>query len=573
MRKKMRLLTILGLACFSLALTGCAVQEAEMAAPAGLNFEVFAAPTDTRTVNSGLSTQWVSGDKFNLFHATAGSTTYTADGAFTVDDVETGHAKGSLSKPVTGASDWYMVYPYTTPGAGSTPKAVLVTVGAAAGVAQVQAGADDMGHLAGTAFPLAGKATSVSADATPSLPVAPIMSVLAVNVSNPGAGTVKVSDIRFQAPEMIVGAFTVDVTGENPVFTTVSASDEALLTVTGGASIPKDENAVFFLGIKPFTASAGSTLTLTVNEEVHSLTLTRPVTFAPGRIKTLNVTLEPSEPDPVGTYFFKRVSSFTPGQKYILVAEETDENENVQLRMAHALPEESSAGRLEAEDVAEDISGVITLPSLENVFTFYESENGVMIRQADGRYLYNTNSSGNSLNVGTTPGTGYYWTVTLDNQGQATILNRSYQVKYNTTASVRAFQRRKTTESGLLPYLYQLQNGDEAVEEFIRNTTVGVYAYDGSDWLYQEGPMQLSIRRGGGETAFRIYEPATYTVLQLTGIPETISVNDALSLRFVRYVQQAATHFSSLSAKVVHIEDGKAWLMAGNGTGFIICIQ
>ena len=362
------MLTILGLAGISLALTECAVQEAEMAAPAGVNFEVFAAPTDTRTVNSGLSTQWVNGDKFNLFHAKTGSTAFSADGAFTVDDEETGHATGSVSTAVTAASDWYMVYPYAS--GVSSPKAVSVKIGATAGAAQVQAEADDMGHLAGTAFPLAGKALGVAAGTTPILPVAPIVSVIAVNLTNPGEGTAHISSIRFKAPEAIVGTFQADITGESPVFTTVSASDEALLTVTDGAAIAKDENAVFFLGIKPFTAAAGTTLTLKVNEEVHSLTLTRPVTFAPGRIKTLNVTLEPSEPDPVGAYFFKRVSSFTAGQKYILVAEETDEDDNVQLRMAHALPEGTSSGRLEAEDVEEDNSGVITLPSLENVFTF-----------------------------------------------------------------------------------------------------------------------------------------------------------------------------------------------------------
>ena len=49
--------------------------------------------------------------------------------------------------------------------------------------------------------------------------------------------------------------------------------------------------------------------------------------------------------------------------------------------------------------------------------------------------------------------------------------------------------------------------------------------------------------------------------------------NDEFDIRLARYVKQAATHISNVSAKVVHVEDGKAWLMAGNGTGFIICLQ
>ena len=168
MRKKMRTSKILGLAILSLALTECAVQEVEMAVPAGINFEVFATPTDTRTVNSGLSTLWVSGDKFNLFHAKAGTTTFSSDGAFTVDDEETGHATGSVSTAVTSASDWYMVYPYA---AGvSSPKAVSVKIGATAGAAQVQAEADDMGHLAGTAISASCTAHSVRASETPASP-------------------------------------------------------------------------------------------------------------------------------------------------------------------------------------------------------------------------------------------------------------------------------------------------------------------------------------------------------------------------------------------------------------------
>ena len=563
------MLTILGLAGISLALTECAVQEAEMAAPAGVNFEVFAAPTDTRTVNSGLSTQWVNGDKFNLFHAKTGSTAFSADGAFTVDDEETGHATGSVSTAVTAPSDWYMVYPYAS--GVSSPKAVSVKIGATAGAAQVQAEADDMGHLAGTAFPLAGKALGVAAGTTPILPVAPVVSVIAVNLTNPGEGTAHISSIRFKAPEAIVGTFQADITGESPVFSPVSASDEAILTIPGGAPLAKGENGVFYLGIKPFTAPAGTTVTLTVNDEVHTLTLTRPFTFAPGKIKTLNLTLDPSDPDSVGTYYFKRVSAFSPGKKYLLVAAETGENDEEQLRMAQAMPAGTSSGRLYCADV-EETDGVITLSSQADAFTFYESENGTLIRQADGRYLYNGNADAN-VRSGTEPNTGYYWTITFSNTGEATIVNRTRQLKYNTASSVRAFQTRKTTESGLLVRLYELQNSDDAVAEFIRKTTPGVYAYEGADWLYEDGSMQLSVRTGSGGTAFRIYEPASFTVIQVTGLPEAVAENDVFDIRLARYVKQAATHISTVSAKVVHLEDGKAWLMAGNGTGIIVCLQ
>ncbi len=569
MRMKMKFVQITALAAGLLALTQCAsVQEVEMASP-GASFEVFASPQDTRTSNEGLSTLWVEGDRFSLFHAKAGSKTYVSDGAFTVDDTETGHATGSVSSLGTGSNDWFMVYPYGS--SATAPTAVPVTVGAASGQAQVQAGPDDMSHLAGETFPLSGMVKGVAANAVPTLPVAPLVSVIAVNVTNPGESDVKITDIQFKAPEAIVGSFKVDVTGDSPVFTPVSASDQASLKVTGGAVLKKDENAVFYLGIKPFIAAGGATLTLTVNDEVHTLTLTRAVSFSAGKIKTVNVTLEPSDPQPQGTYYFKRVSAYSPGRKYILVAAETDDAGDEHLRMALAMPEGTKSSRLYSEDV-EDEGGIITLSSQENAFAFYESENGTLIRQADGRYLYNNNSNDN-VYTGTDLTAGCYWTISYDNQGQAAIVNRQRQLKYNDTETVRAFQTRKTDASGLLIRLYELQNSDDAVEEFIQKTTPGFYNYEGADWLYVDGSMQLSVRTGNGTAAFRIYEPASYTVLQVTGLPETIAENDRLNIRLARYVKQAATHFSDLSVQVVHIADGKAWLMAGNGTGIILCIQ
>ena len=569
MRMKMKFAKISAFAAGLFALTQCAsVQEVEMTSP-GASFEVYASPQDTRTANEGLSTLWVDGDRFSLFHAKAGSKTYVSDGAFTVDDTETGHATGSVSSLGTGSNDWFMVYPY---GSSTTaPTAVPVTVGAASGQAQVQAGADDMSHLAGDAFPLSGKVKGVAADAVPTLPVAPLVSVIAVNVTNPGESDVTITDIGFKAPEAVVGTFKVDVTGDSPVFTPVSASDEASLKVTGGAVLKKDENAVFYLGIKPFTAAGGATLTLTVNDEVHTLTLTRAVSFSAGKIKTLNVTLDPSDPQPQGTYYFKRVSAYSAGKKYILVAAETDDAGDEHLRMALAMPEGTKSDRLYGEDVEEE-NGVITLSSQENAFAFYDSENGTLIRQADGRYLYNNNSNDN-VYTGTDLVAGCYWTISYDNQGQAAIVNRQRQLKYNDTETVRAFQTRKTDASGLPIRLYELQNSDDAVEEFLQNTTPGFYNYEGTDWLYADGSMQLSVRTGNGTAAFRIYEPASYTVLQVTGLPETIAENDRLSVRLARYVKQAATHFSDLSVQVVRIADGKAWLMAGNGTGIILCIQ
>ena len=557
----------IGLAVLALALTQCAaVQEIEAPLAGGTPFEVFAEQVDTRTANDGMATLWLNGDKFGLFHAPAGTTSFVADGEFTIDNPATGHASGTADGLVDGrAYDWYMVYPYE--GSAMAPTAVPVVVGAASGANQVQSGKDSRAHLAGGAFPVGGKAAGVTCGVTPVLASAPLVSVIAVHVTNPGAASVKVTEVRFRAPEAVVGSFRVDVTGATPQFTAVSASDEAVLSVTGSSTLRAGDSGVFYLGVKPFVAGAGTTLTLTVNGQERTVTLTRPVTFSAGKIKALNITLDESEPST--QFYFKRVTEVTSGHKYIIVAEDTKQGG---LRMACPLAEGTASGRMDAVTVTEEDGNVIALDNTDTAFSFYQSENGYTIRQKDGRYLYNNNQD--NAYVGTEPDAGYYWTVSFDADGLASIVNRTRRIQYNPTSSVQKFQIRQVTSSvGRNPWLYELQNDEEVVEEFIQNTVPGVYDYNGVSWLNVDGTSQSSVRTLNGAVAFRIYYPSDFTVVQVTGLPASPVVNERYEVRMVRYVKQAATHAEIFSVTVLKVEGGKAWLMADGGTGFIVNIQ
>ena len=564
--KMYRYITGLAASLLALTLTQCAsVQEVEAPRLARASFEVYASPAETRTVNDGMDTRWETGDRFSLFHAPAGTSAFRADGAFTIDAPDTGHARGAVSGLEEGENDWYMVYPFAN--AAVSPASVPVTVGAPTGEPQVQQGKDSRAHLAGESIPVGGKALGVSSSETPVLTAAPLVSVVAVNVTNPGQGMAKVTSVSFKAPEAIVGSFRVDVTGGAPVFQAESASDEALLSVEGSAYIRACESAVFYLGIKPFTAHAGSALTVTVNDQVRTVTLPRDYTFSAGQIKTLNVTLDESEP--TAQYFFRRVYAVTSGRKYILVAEDSENN---CLRLAGPLPAETSIGRLPAEAVTESEEDIITLDVVDNVFVFTESENGYTIRQRDGRYLYNNNKD--DVYAGTEPGVAYYWAVTFGEDGLAVIQNRTRRLQYNPTGTVQAFQTRQSSSSiGRNPRLYELLNDEEMAQEFVQKTVPGVYGYSGFDWLYADGVSQTSVRTLAGTTAFRIFYPEEFTVLQVTGIPAAPAVNDRLSIRFVRYVKQAATHADDFTVTVLKVEGGKAWLMADDGTGFLVQIQ
>ena len=334
----MKAIKIISLAALTLVLTQCAaVQETDAPRRAKASFEVYASPVDTRTVNNGLHTLWSDGDSFSLFHAPAGTPSFSTDGAFIIDKPETGHARGTVSGLADGTYDWYMVYPHID--GAERPTDVPVLVGAPADGAQVQMGKDNSSHLAGEGFPLGGRGRNVTTPETPVLTVAPLVSVVAVNVTNPGEGLARISSVRFKAPEAIMGEFRVDVTGDTPLFRAADATDEAVLSVAGTTLLRAGESAIFYLGIKPFTAPSGSTLTLTVNDQVRTVTLTKEVTFSAGRIKTLNITLDESEPSAL--FYFKRTDTVISGHKYILVAEDTKQGG---LRVACPLPVGTNSG-------------------------------------------------------------------------------------------------------------------------------------------------------------------------------------------------------------------------------------
>ena len=82
----------------------------------GIPFEITAASVDTKTAIDGFATSWVANDAINLFHAKAGSTTYTSDGKFTIanEDLEAKKFKGTLPAALeAGNYDWYAFYPYS----------------------------------------------------------------------------------------------------------------------------------------------------------------------------------------------------------------------------------------------------------------------------------------------------------------------------------------------------------------------------------------------------------------------------------------------------------------------------
>lgn len=302
----MKIGKVSALAIMMMGLAGCVKEISPLEEPQaeGVEFSIFASTqseTKTEYSDDGHIT-WSAVDTMNVFHKGKGS--YVNNYPFTVSDAATGKFDGRLKEALYASTSykWFAVYPYDSE--ATSPEAATVRIGAAAGKAQAQTGDDSRLHLVGTGHPLYGTAATTGVQA-PELTMHQAASIIGIKVKNETGTPLKVGEVTFTAPEAIVGDFTMDITGSEPAFTSTSAvSQTARLTVTDASTLTQDAEATYFLTIKPFTATSGAILKLSVNGYEKTITLTKDVIFHPGKIKTIGfgynagyqlVTKEPSD--------------------------------------------------------------------------------------------------------------------------------------------------------------------------------------------------------------------------------------------------------------------------------------
>lgn len=293
----------LGLVAMMLNLTNCAQYDDvnSTVEPQG-DFEIYASVS--RTANDGLNTVWATGDDLGVFHAVTDGTTYTKDGQFKLDDVETGRFLGNVNGTLDSQEeyDWYAMYPYSSyvPGPANTGSGYM-TIGCAASGTQTQTGNNSLAHIAGKNYPMVGKAYAVSAGSAPALAMTHVATLLEFEVTNSIDDAITVSSIKFTAPAAIVGTFYLDFEDMANISATSSGSSytskTTTLTVKNGTAIAKGESAKFYLPVAPFTADANTKLAIEVNvtsgEKVgiltKEITLAAATSFNAGKIKTLKV--------------------------------------------------------------------------------------------------------------------------------------------------------------------------------------------------------------------------------------------------------------------------------------------
>ena len=261
----------------------------------GIPFEITAASVDTKTSINGLKTSWVAKDAINLFHAEAGSTTYTSDGKFTITDetLAENKFKGTLASALTpGSYDWYAFYPYNsynkTPAGSSKDDFGYTTIG---GTSQTQTGNSSTAHLCGKTCPLYGVAKAVANDVAPSIKMNHLASIIEVNVTNNSGEDLTVNSVSFTGTEDIVGTYYIDFANTPITYTSSWASgvsNTASLSVADGTAIADKASAQFYIAVKPFTATTEQTLKVSVNGYEKEIPHTKDVSFNAGKIKKIN---------------------------------------------------------------------------------------------------------------------------------------------------------------------------------------------------------------------------------------------------------------------------------------------
>ena len=263
-------LLFVGLAAATLSLTNCNKQEVDFRGNEGKIAIRFFTP-ETKTANNGLSTNWVKDDALTVFNAPAGTKDYSGNIKFTFADDEAaanGVATGEVELG-TGSYDWYAIYPYASQYTTPENTTCYATIGSSASGSQTQDGLDSKTHLAGRYYPLVGKGT-FAADGTPSLQMHQLTTVLAVKVTNTTSSPIKVNTVSVTAPEVLVGGYFVDFSGDTPVIVPEAdnyVSNTAKVSVTGENTIAAGASATFYMAVRPFSVSSANLTVKVIADE------------------------------------------------------------------------------------------------------------------------------------------------------------------------------------------------------------------------------------------------------------------------------------------------------------------
>lgn len=228
------------------------------------------------------------------------------------------------------------------------------------------------------------------------------------------------------------------------------------------------------------------------------------------------------------TYIVSRTMPYVPatgiasGNKYAIVASDS---------AATYFYEDKAYGYLPTK-TATDVNGKY-IETVECAgFTFTAAEDGYTIQDELGRYVYHTGTNTSFNYAAEKPANGAVWSVTIDNEGNATIACDGYTVYYSTKfETYGCYPADKVTEEHVLPKLYMQREYPTYIvspaegSTFDRLETITVTCENGI-----AATSDLKITADGFTTAFTVKQTDSKTLTFTAAEPLTTYNNRDLSI-------------------------------------------
>lgn len=179
-----------------------------------------------------------------------------------------------------------------------------------------------------------------------------------------------------------------------------------------------------------------------------------------------------------GLNYFKKATTVVAGNKYLLAYPQATNS----IFYAYPLSSSKSYGYLTGGVATPNDDGLIAVRSdYDDTFTFVANEDSFNIVQPDGRKLY-LSGSYPSFNVAENPASNYNWSVSLDENGNATIQNGNGKyIVYGLYNNKGEFKVDAT--AGDLPVLYELDEVatkiDGVEEQTVKTNNDAIYNLSG----------------------------------------------------------------------------------------------
>lgn len=307
------------------------------------------------------------------------------------------------------------------------------------------------------------------------------ISTASFTATTAGSCTVKASQAATASYNAIEKSATITVqnpTCATPTFSPVAGTYTEAQTVS--ISCATASSTIYYTtnGSDPTTSSSVYTSPLTVSSTQTIKAIAAAPGYSNSAIGSATYTIR------AGTTFtlLTDASSLKAGDKLIILS--TDGNYALAASDGSSISNRGQTAKTYNYDIDEsnvyvynddrdykDVD-ILTLGGTSSGWTLATSE-------SSGYYLYHTGSD-NTLQIGNSVGTGYYWTISLNGSNEATINNTgyaSYNIKKNSNSAI--FSAYKTAQTAIKIYRYE--NTSPTVE-------VGTPSGTSFSYVYGNGP-------------------------------------------------------------------------------------